>query len=185
MFTKLCRYLAKRKLRRQIKRKIAPLNSLSKSDLSHMNLDGFDLCGIKLAESNLARIKLAGANLQGANLANSNMSNSVLTNANLTYVDFTCANLRGVNMHGATLRSANLSGADLSYANLSGVRVDEKTNFTGANLTNTIIFEERIRNIAIIEGAIIKAPRYYDRWVYWLGFRPTSGDKKFARVVPI
>jgi uncharacterized protein YjbI with pentapeptide repeats len=77
--------------------------------------------------------------------------------------------MRGAKLGYAILRSAIFEGADLSYADLSDVRVDEKTNFSGADLRHATFDEERIRAICITSGMIVKKRNFYDRFLYYAG----------------
>lgn len=142
---------------------------LGGADLSGAELSGADLAEADLGGANLSRARLANAKLREAMLRGAGLDHADLTEAKLVSADLreaelvgailveadlTSANLDGATLEdaslararlgGATLRGArligtNLSGADLSSADLTGAVVDEDTEFTGADLTDTVL----------------------------------------------
>ncbi|TRU19327.1 MAG: pentapeptide repeat-containing protein [Microcystis aeruginosa Ma_MB_S_20031200_S102] len=137
-------------------------SDLSGSYLNFADLEGANLSGANLQKANLiganlknARLKsyldaktnledavlikaiLESADLKDAVLINANLMMANLKEAKLKQADLRQANLEHADLRAADLTEADLSGANLENADLRGanlikVKVDSRTNFTGA-----------------------------------------------------
>ena len=91
------------------------------------NLEDADLTKAILESADLKDAVLINANLMMANLKQAKLKQADLRQANLEHAD-----LRAADLTEADLSGANLENADLRGANLIKVKVDSRTNFTGA-----------------------------------------------------
>ena len=129
--------------------------SLRYMDLTGWNLRGCNLAGVDVTGANFAEADLRGCNLAGVDATGAKFAETDLRGCNLASVhangaEFNSADLSGANLAGvdasrarferANLSGANLSGANLQEANLSSCRLDDNTNFTGANVRRAIIY---------------------------------------------
>lgn len=127
---------------------------LSEADLSAANLSRARLGGARLREvtarhtsfdaAELSEAKLTAADLReaefvGAILKEADLSRATLDGATFEDADLSRARLTGASLKGARLFGAKFIGADLSTADLTGALVDEETDFTGADLTETVL----------------------------------------------
>ena len=107
--------------------------------LSRANLSGLDLSGANLVNGNFYKANLSGANLSNASLARADLHGADLSNANLSGINAKNADLGSANLTGANLTGADLSNADLSISNLSGADLEKAllvgTDLRAANLT--------------------------------------------------
>jgi uncharacterized protein YjbI with pentapeptide repeats len=136
---------------------------LSEADLSAVNATEARLPGARLREvsarhasfdrADLSEAKLAAADLREADFVAATLREADLSRATLDGASFEDANLTGARLTGASLKgarlfNARLTGADLSTADLTGALVDAATDFTGADLTDTVMdvaLAERLR----------------------------------------
>jgi hypothetical protein len=100
-----------------------------------------DLSGYDLRDADLSGYDLRDADLRKANLRKADLRKADLSDADLSDKTFSDENFSG----------ANLSGANLIRANLSRTLLIE-TNFTGATLTDCIIYGIAAWNVQL-EGA--------------------------------
>jgi len=117
-----------------------PCRDLRGCSLRYMDLTGWNLRGCNLAGVDATGAKFAETDLRGCNLASvhangAEFNSADLSGANLAGVDASRARFERANLSGA-----NLSGANLQEANLSSCRLDDNTNFTGANVRRAIIY---------------------------------------------
>ena len=123
------------------------------TDFSEADLTGAKLKRAKLREANFHNAILRQADLTSASLVSANLNGADLTNANLSYADMSEAILYNTNLEGADLTGVKLDGADLENANLRNailhwvdmreVKFLSSANLTGADLSNTIMPEEK------------------------------------------
>jgi hypothetical protein len=95
---------------------------LGEVDLTFADLRGLNLRGAWLAESNLSYAELEGADLREASLWKTLLVSALLVDAD---------------MRGADLRQADMRHAWMQGARLANVKLDEKTDLTGANTEGT------------------------------------------------
>ncbi len=127
-------------------------SSVSRPDLSQVNLDGIslqrvNLLGVKLTqasmlnsdltEANCLSCDLSGSRLGLANLRKGALNGASLANCNLSRADLSEASLRNANLIGATLRGTNLAGADLTEAFFGSTAIGDIDLATAAGLSTT------------------------------------------------
>lgn len=178
MIHKLCSYLSKRKLLRNIKRNKINKAYLQGVDLSYTNLSGIDLSGAKMQYCNLKGANLKHTNLQGADLSNSNLKNAKLSEANLIYTNLSYANLTNAKLNSAKLFKTVFINANLTNASLQHVYVDNTTNFTKAILINTFMDEEKLHRAIITDATINLRKTAVDSALFWFGISPNKNLKK-------
>lgn len=147
------------------------------ADMFEVNLSGATMYATSLGES-----KMNGADLSGANLTAAKLYDADLSNANLSGANLSRADLSGANLSGADLRGANLSGVEMSKANLSGatlddIKIDDCTNFNGANLTGVNFSPEKLQSIKQTSWLCI------ERWIRRLGTNVTQLDKFYQESI--
>ncbi len=135
--------------------------NLKGADLGWANLEGADLREANLEGANLGGTRLEGANLWGANLEGAFLREANLKGVNLGWANLERADLRGTKAEGAFLREANLKGANLGEANLEGAdflgaRANFETDFTGATLTHSNLFQTYIDNTKTLRNIIFE-----------------------------
>ncbi len=120
-----------------------------KSDLSSSNFLNADLRFAFLNGGIMINTNFHLANLYKTRFSGSDLSKSIFYEAILTESDLSYCNLNSADFRGSDLRGANLSYSDLSNstfigsnmenAKLIGIKINDETNFFGANLRNAII----------------------------------------------
>jgi uncharacterized protein YjbI with pentapeptide repeats len=146
------------------------LTDLSGVDL---NLPNIGELKAELFQASLSKSNLTGVNLREALLILTNLSGAVLIRADLTKANLEKANLAGSYLNEATFSGANLSEADLSRADLS--RADLRgadfrecrvvsTNFTAATLTGACIEDWHINSETNFENVICDYIYYKYDW---------------------
>lgn len=132
--------------------------SLSRAELSGINLNATFLAQANLRETLLADSEFLGAKLQGADLSVAELSRAGLSDSFLFEANLSRATLSNAKLQRAILVRANLSGADLGGADLSGaflVRTNLRgANLRGANLRNANLNEANL-NSANLDGTDI------------------------------
>ena len=128
-------------------------NKMKSTNFSEADLTGAKLKRAKLREADFHNAILRQADLTGASLVSAYLNGADLTNANLSYADMSEAILYNTNLEGADLTGVKLDGADLENANLRNailhwvdmreVKFLSSANLTGADLSNTIMPEEK------------------------------------------
>ena len=118
-------------------------------DLRGCSLRFMDLTGWNLRGCNLAGVDATGANFAEADLRDCNLAGVDASGADFNSADLCGANLAGVNasrarFENADLIGANLSGANLQEARLSACRLDDNTNFTGANVRRAMLYGRNV-----------------------------------------
>jgi len=180
MIHKLCAYLSKRKLVRNIKRNKINKAYLQGVDLSYMNLSNIDLSGAKMKHCNLKGANLTHANLQGADLSNSDLTRANLSEANLLYTTLSYANLTNAKLNSTKLYKTLFIETILTNASLQQVYVDNTTNFTKAILINTFIHEEKLHRAIITDATINLRKTAVDSALFWFGITPNKNLKKIS-----
>lgn len=115
--------------------------SLSKADLSYLDLSELSLPGIDLTDAIMHRTRMMGTNLSGAVLTRVrilhthpmgvNLENCKLDDAYFHGVSLVNANLKGADLRNATVWDSRLATANLEGANLTGVTYSAKTEWPG------------------------------------------------------
>lgn len=182
---------------------------LSEADLSAANLSRARLAGARLREviarhasfdaAEMSEAKLTAADLReaefvGAILREADLSRATLDGATLEDADLTKARLTGASLKGARCFGTRFVGADLSSADLTGAQVDDETNFTGADLTDTVLdasLAARLRGAPVRVVAIAHAVELHidEPWVAQsddhiavIWFNAEEGDDEVIRV---
>lgn len=110
---------------------------LIEANLKNARLKSYLDAKTNLQDAVLIKAILESADLKDAVLINANLMMANLKKANLKQADLRQANLEHADLRAAELTEADLSGANLANADLRGanlikVKVDSRTNFTGA-----------------------------------------------------
>ena len=113
--------------------------SLRFMDLTGWNLRGCNLAGVDATGANFAETDLRGCNLAGVDASGANFNSADLCRANLAGVNGTRAYFENADLIGA-----NLSGANLQEARLITCRLDDDTNFTGANVRRAMLYGRNV-----------------------------------------
>jgi len=149
----------KRYQKRQEKRRILRLKDGTivgpHEDLRHRNFSGMDLSFVDLEFSLIEGANFNDADLTGAYLSEANggygtsFRRAILTDADLCEI-----NIRRANFEDAVIGGANFSHAILPWANFKGVttesegyRLNERTFFRYADLTNSDFRPAKIENV--------------------------------------
>jgi uncharacterized protein YjbI with pentapeptide repeats len=163
------------RLKKQVSFAYAELESaeLSGADLSGADLRGANFRDAILTEANLSSTDLRGANLWGAHLDKANLQYANMKRANLSWASLNEAILADALLDGVTMLNAKLFKADLrrfkaEYADCSGSMFNDaniedgdflrsklhKTNFTGANLKNCMLYETDLESGILTDAAM-------------------------------
>jgi uncharacterized protein YjbI with pentapeptide repeats len=113
-----------------------------------------NLSQVYLPNTDLNNINLSGAilvksNFMWSNLKNSNFSHALINESSFFETDFTNCNFKEANLSGAKMKLCNFTNVDFSNANLRGAVLSM------ANLTNAKISQEQIRQVKLLDGAIL------------------------------
>lgn len=116
-----------------------------------INLSGADLRNVDLNYARFIEADLSGANLSRACLWRASLDRANLAGANLSGADlqetmFHETNLSGVNLSKAEPIDTYFGGANLTDVDFRNVKLQKKTDFTGANLTRTNFFGVNLDN---------------------------------------
>ena len=170
---------------------IEPILDLSFADLRGLDLEHGNLSGISLPKANLRNsnfyfANLIGANFYNADLDDSNFSWAQLTGSNLRAglkrVNFVSTNLDNANLVNADLIGAKIwyttfKGANLQHANFmfkDKYSLKDATNlepatlmgvdFTGADLTESLISSKQLLGARSLSEAILPNGQVFEKW---------------------
>ncbi len=123
-------------------------SSFENADFAEAVLDGANLRGTRLVASSFKHCRLSGTDLSECNLQRADLCRVLAISALLIRADLTDAKLRAANLMQALLSKAILCGSDFSGANLFRAdflraRMDERTSFDAANLTQSRTSKEK------------------------------------------
>lgn len=127
--------------------------TISRADLSNLNLTSSDIPGAFLRSVNLSGAILTGANLTSANLGGADLVSADLTWVNLSGAKLFHADLTGAILVDADLSSANLTRADFSGAHLSGANLTS-ANLTSANLLDAVMLTVNLSGANLSSGKL-------------------------------
>ena len=113
--------------------------SLRFMDLTGWNLRGCNLAGVDATGADFTEADLRGCNMVGVKASGAEFNSADLCGANLAGVDASLGRFENANLIGA-----NLSGANLQEARLITCRLDDDTNFTGANVRRAMLYGRNV-----------------------------------------
>ena len=95
---------------------------------------------ISLADSKFVRTDFSQTDLCNMDLSRANFRESYFRDAEMENTNCEGANFLNAKLYGANLCGANLRNTNLTWAKMQGIKIDEKTDFTGAKYNDDTVF---------------------------------------------